>query len=473
MSHKKQSEWDKDGEQIAQLKAELERAYQTIDQLRQENIQLQNQINCDQNEYGYPSTNLKTSHSQKQVYEDRGSLTQNYSNKLSNRQFIAVVTAVAAGLTIMGVGVTSLISKHLKEQNAKISEQKTRNLSSTPILLPAWAIKNSLPLPSRQPGQENLQIVYNLKTTPSFKHPEKLQAIVDDAVNLAAARRLPTKPLSITLIDAKTGEAAGYQQDILRYPASVVKMFWMLPLYAQIESGMWMNEADFHPYIAKMINESDNEAASFIVDQITNTQSLPVLQGEELKNWIYKRQQLNRFFQDAGYKDINISQKTFPIPYLKLSEPQGSDLQLRLNPSQPTQPIRNKITTDQAARLLYETCYLQQAVSPQASQKMCDWLRRNLNYLSWKKEPPNPNEFNPIRAFLGESLADTNVQFYSKAGWTSGSRQEAALIATPDGKNIYILAIFADDPAYAKDEKIFPRMSRLVYNRMTERSFNR
>ena len=465
MGQKTQSEGDKHDEKITQPQAELARAYQTIDQLHQDNMQLSNQ-----NKYAQTPMKKKgisSSNSQKQGYEARGSLTQSYSNKLSTRQFIAVVAAVAAGLTIMGVGVTSIILRHLQEQNAKISEQKTRKLSSKPILIPAWARKNSLPIPTRQKGKENSQIVYNLKNPPSFKQSEELQAIVNDAVNLAAARGLPTKPLSITLIDAKTGEFAGYQQEILRYPASVVKMFWILPLYAQIESGMWVNEADFHLYIAKMINESDNEAASFIVDKITNTQSLPSLQSEELKNWIYNRQQLNRFFQDAGYKDINISQKTFPIPYLKLSEPQGSDLQLRLNPNQPTQPIRNKITTDQAARLLYETCYLQQAVSPQASQKMCGWLRRDLNTLSWKKEPPNPNEFNPIRAFLGESLADTNVQFYSKAGWTSSSRQDAALIATPDGKNIYILSVFADDAAYANDSKVFPRISRLVYNRMT------
>ena len=41
------------------------------------------------------------------------------------------------------------------------------------------------------------------------------------------------------------------------------------------------------------------------------------------------------------------------------------------------------------------------------------------------------------------------VYFGSKAVWTSGSRQEAAYIATPDGKAAYILVLFAEDRVYA------------------------
>lgn len=124
-----------------------------------------------------------------------------------------------------------------------------------------------------------------------------------------------------------------------------------------------------------------------------------------------------------------------------------------------------------AARLLYEILN-GQAVSPEASKKMSGWPRRDLNPEVWKKLPPNPIDFNPVESFFGESLP-SNVQFYSKAGWTLGSRQEAAFVATQDGKTVYILVVFADDTAYASDKKIFPDISRLVYDRMTERSSNR
>ncbi|WP_232224231.1 serine hydrolase [Mastigocladopsis repens] len=274
---------------------------------------------------------------------------------------------------------------------------------------------------------------------------------------------MPKKPLSITLIDAKTGETAGYQQDIPRYPASVVKMFWMVVLYAQIESGLWKNEKDFAPYLAKMLKESDNGSASFILDQVTGTSSKPKLKSEKFQIWKNKRQQVNRFFQQAGYNNISIIQKTFPIYYINLPEPEGNESQLLGNSRN-----WNRITTKHAARLLYEICYAKQAVSLQASKKMCGWLKRDLNPKVW--QPADSYDFNPVRTFFGKSLPHTRVQLHSKAGWTSVSRTEAAMVVTENSKGTYILATFAQDSAYADDVEIFPKMSRLVYKRMTSRS---
>lgn len=345
------------------------------------------------------------------------------------------------------------------------SSSKQNSTSLTPAVpVPDWAIAKSLSIPSRQPKKQNSEVIYNLKKPPKFKDSQELQGIVNDVVELAADENLPKEALSVTLINAKTGEIAGYQQDIPRYPASVVKMFWMVVLYAQIERGFWQNEKDFAPYLAKMIQESDNEAASFIVDQVTGTRSESELNSENFQLWKNKRQQLNRFFQQANYKNINIIQKTFPVDYLNLQEPEGSESQL-LN-----QPVANwnKITTKHAARLLYEICYTEHAVSLQASRKMCGWLKRDLDPKVW--QPAESYDFNPVRTFFGESLADTRVRLYSKAGATSASRSEAAMVVTEDKKATYILAVFAPDSAYAEHVEIFPRMSALVYKRMTSRN---
>jgi beta-lactamase class A len=335
--------------------------------------------------------------------------------------------------------------------------------SPTPPPVPDWAIAQSLPVPSRQPGKQNLEVIYNLKKSLNFKHSQKLQAIINDVVQLAVAQSLPKKPLSVTLINAKTGETAGYQQDTPRYPASVIKMFWMVTLYAQIESGIWKNEKDFSPYVAKMIQESDNEAASFILDLVTGTRSHSKLNLEKFKYWENQRQQVNRFFRQANYKKISIIQKTFPIDYIHLPKPEGSESQLLENSQN-----WNRITTKQAARLLYEICYTKQAVSPQASQKMCGWLERDLNPKDW--QPADSYDFNPVRAFFGESLSATHVHLYSKAGWTSFARAEAAMVVTQKSKATYILAIFAQDSNYADDVEIFPKMSRLVYEQMNSQN---
>jgi beta-lactamase class A len=423
------------------------------------------------------------------------------SNQFSKLRLVSKVNHLALRLTILSLLIAILITKYMAEQFVKSSAQYSLNLSRSPSgssvqvavksptaplptpavevaaksptrqkfksltpppPVPDWAVAKSLPIPSRQPEKQDLEVVYNLKKPPNFKHSQELQAIVNDVVELASDQ-MSTKPLSITLIDAKTGETAGYQQDTPRYPASVIKMFWMVVLYAQIEKGIWKNEKDFAPYLAKMINESDNEAASFILDEVTGTRSEPELKSEKFKLWKNKRQQVNRFFRQAGYKNISVIQKTFPIDYINLPEPDGSESQL-LEDSHNW----NRITTQHAARLLYEICYAGQAVSVQASKKMCRWLKRDLNPKAWRS--PDSYDFNPVRTFFGESLPHTRVRLHSKAGWTSSSRAEAAMVATENNKATYILAIFAQDSAYADEVDIFPKMSRLVYNRMNSRS---
>ncbi|MDY7013091.1 MAG: serine hydrolase [Cyanobacteriota bacterium] len=134
----------------------------------------------------------------------------------------------------------------------------------------------------------------------------------------------------------------------------------------------------------------------------------------------------------------------------------------------PEQPIRNQISTQQASRLLYEI-FTGQAVSQEASQNMMNLLAIDTATRLKNRTPQDPNVFNPVHGFMSQSLPD-DVYFAAKAGWTSGSRQETAYIATQDGKTVYILTIFAEDRAYAFDWNIFPEMSRLVFDRMTLRS---
>ena len=83
-----------------------------------------------------------------------------------------------------------------------------------------------------------------------------------------------------------------------------------------------------------------------------------------------------------------------------------------------------------------------------------------------KRHDKNLNEFNPVRGFLSSSLPN-QANFKGKAGWTSGSRNDAAIITTPNGKT-YILVVFAQDRAYASDWQIFPDISKLVFNQMNK-----
>lgn len=311
-----------------------------------------------------------------------------------------------------------------------------------------------------QPQPKDPEFVYNVKTPPPQTYDQKLQEIVDQAVKLATAKGFSTESLSITLIDVHDPDAhtfAGYQNQTLRFPASVAKLFWMVAFYEAVDRGMIAKPKSFDQDLTRMMSISDNDGASRILDAITDTQSGTTLEAEALNTFLQKRFQINQFFRKAGYEGIRLSTKNYPIYSLGQPEPTGRELQVRENDS-----FRNQVTTDQAGRIMYEI-YTRQAVSPQYSTRMAYLLTRDLNPKRWKNDP-----ISPIKGFLGEYLPP-KIYFGSKVGYTSKSRQEAAFVRTLDDQAMYILVVFADDPAYAKDETIFPAISRLIFDQMVAR----
>lgn len=476
MGQQTRLELKKHQEKIVNLEAELERTYRTINDLQQENHRLREELIRVKSFEKQSATQLQS----EVPLTSAGILSPNHPTspyrlwekptpieRLGRLPFAVKVAAIVCAIVFGGWVVMQLTSRQTSAPSAPESlpgssysePSKLRSRQELESSSPSSTIANS---GDRKP---HLNLTYNVKKSPPLQASQNLQAIVNEAVNLADIQGLPTDTLSITLIDVKTNQIAAYQQDILRYPASVAKLFWMVALYAQIENKILPAQAAFYTpecksNICKMIEKSDNEAASRIVDRLTDTTSSQLPLEENYHNWLEKRQWLNHFFQAAGYKNINISQKNFPIPYLKMDGPQGLDLKMRGNPDR---PIRNKMSTEQAARLMYEI-FNGQAVSPKASQQMMQLLKRDLRPEVWQQE-----QYNSVEGFFSEFLPFEEIHFSSKVGWTATSRQEVAYITTKDDKTAYILAIFGDDPAYGNDWKIFPELSRLIYNRMTNR----
>lgn len=452
-------------EKIAALEAELFRAYKIIKNLREENERLREEKAYWQRNIKLPSTIIESKSPllPTQVYYQTQSSLVNQKGvkvtRLARLKFASITVFVATLVVLSGLFLMRLIGKQ-DSSLPKVAKPLPTSAPAPVNFPPSYPEKTHL-------SKQKSELVYNVKKPANYKYSQDLQAIVNEVVEMAAAKQLPLSSLSISLIDLKKGETAGYQSEILRFPASISKLFWMVALYAQVENGILPREVvhfteECNTDICKMIQKSDNEAASRILDKLTGTTSGENLKGKEYDKWLSERKQINKFYQLAGYKDIDISQKNFPIPYLKMEKPQGRDLQMRGDASQ---PIRNKISTAQTARLMSEI-FTSQAVSPIASQEMMRLLTRDLRPEVWKQE-----QYNSIQGFFGEYLPIEEVYFASKVGWTLGTRQEAAYIATKDGKIAYILVIFGDAPAYGNDWKIFPEMSLLVFNRMKARSY--
>ena len=305
-------------------------------------------------------------------------------------------------------------------------------------------------LTSTQPKKQTHQIALTFKNSNN-----SLDLAIKKIIKRCKQNGLSTDVLSISLVNLKTGERAGHRNGDGRYPASVVKMFWLFKAYDEQKIDPILQIA-----MDKMILKSDNNGASQVLDYITKTKSSKTeLSPQEFKTEQQKRQSLNTFYQNKGYSpSLNISQKTFPITNENIMEPQGFDKQLRGKDTQ--QPIRNKITTDDATLLMSE-------IIKNPHQEMKKLLTRNINSSFWKQQPPNPIEFNPVESFFGEGLEGLRSEnIISKAGWTSASRQEVAYIKSKDGKIEYILTVFGDSADYAKSKKIFPKISKLVYQEM-------
>jgi hypothetical protein len=427
----------------------------------------------------------------------RRKIKPRYGNELSlwsQFKFLTITTGVAIAFIALGIWLTRDRSEVNTSNNPNNNSTTNPDNNSSPTdspnnittpdslnsnpanpdasllpSLPTNAPVSNTPPPEVQ-QQENIgEPVYKIVRETNLNDSKKLSAIVTDVVSSAKKNNLSTQAISITLIDVNKGEIAGYQQQQLRFPASVVKMFWLVELYGQIALDRIENPDSLKPTIVKTIKDSDNEAASDIIDLITSTKSSPQSQDltQDYQEWVNNRQWLNRFFanSNSAYKDINISQKTFPIPKENMSEPLGYDLKIRGDNLD--RPIRNKISTQQAARLMYEIA-TGNAIDSNYSQTLFDWLKWDLATEKRKQIDPNTGSFNPIRTFFGEALEKENIIFASKAGWTSQTRQEVAYIATRDGKVKYILAVFAEDKNYAKSQKIFPQISKLVYQKMLE-----
>ena len=338
-----------------------------------------------------------------------------------------------------------------------------RPASEKPLPTPASSVSPTLippyvpPVPEETP--KDLGFAYNVRRQTYKRNSPQLQEIVDELLSIAKEKGLPTAPLSISLIDVSNPDLhtyAGYKNQVLRYPASVAKLFWMAAFYGAVEQSLIDNEPKFYEDLRLMMQKSHNDSASRILDAITDTKSGVKLEGKKLNTWLEKRKSVNEFFQKAGYQDLIVSTKNYPRYSPSQTGPVGRDRQLR---KQDGKFLRNLISTDQATRLIYEI-YTRQAVSRKYSTRMAYLLTRDLRPQVWQNDL-----YNGVKGFLGESLP-ANIYFGSKVGLTSKDRMDVAFVRTLDNQAIYILAIFAEDAAYSNDEEIFPKLSRHVYDRM-------
>jgi hypothetical protein len=280
-----------------------------------------------------------------------------------------------------------------------------------------------------------------------------LQKLVEEAARAAfqrfADKRLQREQLAITLVDLRDAQhpkTANYRGDEKIYPASVVKLFYIVAAHAWMQDGKLKDTEELRRAMRDMIVESSNDATHYVLDVLTDTVSGPELPENEMKIWADKRNAVNRYFRAQGYTDINANQKPWcEGPYGRDRVFVGAHYE-----------NRNKLTTNATARLLADIV-TGKAVNAARSAQMMELLKRD--FLGTSADPDDQ-----AHGFTGIALANMpQAKLWSKAGWTSTTRHDAAYVELPNGAR-FVLVIFTVDHANERD--IIPTVARVVIEEM-------
>jgi len=279
------------------------------------------------------------------------------------------------------------------------------------------------------------------------------QPSLQDLVNRAAKttldrfadKKLQENELSITLIDLRDSKrpvTASFRGNERVYPASVVKLFYLVATHRWLEDKKIEQTPELTRAVRDMIVDSSNEATQYVLDVLTHTTGGYELPPKEMEEWQNQRNAVNRYFSSLGYSNINVNQKTF------CEDAYGRERVSR----GPNGENRNKLTTDATARLLMEIVTGKIANAARTAAMM-ELLKREYTGTSSDTDDQG-------RGFTGIALQGREgFRLWSKAGWTSTTRHDVAYVEMPDGGK-FVMATFTSN--HSNDREIIPTVARVV-----------
>ncbi|HUP58854.1 MAG TPA: serine hydrolase [Thermoanaerobaculia bacterium] len=273
----------------------------------------------------------------------------------------------------------------------------------------------------------------NVPVDPSIETKLRMAA----EASLKAWPNLKADDLAITVVDITNPSViarGSYHGDAPFYPASVIKLFFMADAYATHKESV----PDADRALKEMIVVSDNDATAYLVDILSDTAAGPSLEGRALRRFVERRREINRRFERLGYAG-NVSAMMKPWSF----GPFGRELQLLGGKDRPD---RNKLTANACASLVL---WIVRRRAP-GSEAMMTLLLRPL--------APLRDDENQVKEFIGEALP-TDTKLWSKAGWTSEVRHDAAYVELPNGKKM-VLVVFTR--GIATEVTLLPAITRNV-----------
>jgi hypothetical protein len=243
---------------------------------------------------------------------------------------------------------------------------------------------------------------------------------------------------------------AGWNGGRCRYPASVVKLVYLVAAEAWLQADLLPPSDDLSEALEAMIRHSSNDATGLVVDLLSGTTSGPRLPAEAMALWHSQRQLVNGWLRGLGWPELegwNACQKTWGDgPRGRERESYGSGGE-----------NRNRLSTDGVARVLHAVVG-EAIVSPPACRRMMDLLCRSLDLQERAADAENQ-----VDGFIGEALP-AGSRLWSKAGWMSAARHDAAYVEIPcdQGVQAHLLVVFSEGARWAEDDALLPELARLL-----------
>lgn len=249
----------------------------------------------------------------------------------------------------------------------------------------------------------------------------------------------------IDLRDAATPRTGSFRGDQPMFPASVVKLFYLVATHQWLEDGKLQGSPELKRTMSDMIIDSSNDATAMIVDALSDAINGPPLPDAEMKQWIDKRNAVNRYYASLGYpiggsNGINANQKTY------CEGPYGRE-KLFIGPKFEN---RNRLTTNATAKLL-SSIVLGKAVSAERSKQMMDLLKRDPT-----AKPESNDDQNT--GFTAGGLPP-GAKLWAKAGWTNTSRHDSAYVELPNGTRVIVVTFTS---GHSRQRQIIPSVAHTI-----------
>ena len=289
----------------------------------------------------------------------------------------------------------------------------------------------------------------------AFYRPDSaMQAQLTGLLDRLAAERRPGLHNSVAISWVRydcsdptpgSGSGAGWSDQRILFPASVVKLVYALAAEAWLQRDLLPEADELRRAMRDMIADSSNDATSLVLDLLTGTTSGPSLLGECWQTWQQQRHLVNDWLQGLGWEElekVHCCQKTWGDgPYGRERDFYGVGL-----------GNRNALTTAATARLL-ESVMTDALVSPLACKRLRQLLSRSIDLMQRKADPENQ-----VDGFLGEGLP-VGSRLWSKAGWMSQARHDAAWWSLQGGRPM-LLVVFTQGRDRANDTTLLPAIAR-------------